>query len=199
MSDFLFPHGGIILDACCVINLYASGYMKSVLESIPKQVAVTSYVCNVEAHRIYSGPVEDITKKTELINLQSFIDEQLLQVVFPESEAEENTIVNFSSVATLDSGEAITAAIAVHRQLSLGTDDKAAISFFKRNIPQLHVISTLDILKHWADTTDPQLGVISIMLENIQNRARYKPHYNHHLYAWWKHHRMLNKNRDFLR
>lgn len=186
MSDFPFLREGVILDACCLINLYATGYMKSILESIPKQVAVATYVRDVEVTRIYSGPSEDITKETELINFQPFIDERLLQVVCPENEAEENTVVNFSSVAALDSGEAITSAIAIHRQWSMATDDRAAISFFMRKMPYLHLLSTLDILKYWSDTTCPQLTVIAIMLENIQIRAKYKPHYKHHLYGWWE-------------
>lgn len=188
MSDFPFRHEGIILDACCVINLYASGYMKTILTSIPTQIFVTSFVHEVEANRIYSGPNDDITKETELINLQPFIMGELLQLVSPGNEEEENTVVNLSSAAAIDSGEAITAAIAVHRQWSLGTDDKAAISFFMRKVPQLHLISTLDILKYWADTTCPPLMTLRIMLNNIRDRARYRPHYKHHLYAWWERH-----------
>jgi len=188
MSDFLFPREGIILDACCVINLYASGYMKIILESIPKQVVITTYVREVEAKRIYSGPVEDLTGETEWINLQPFIDDKLLQAVSLENEAEENMVVNFSSAARLGNGETIAAAIAVLRQWSLGTDDKVAISFFMRKVPQLHLISTLDIVKHWVDTTGPGSSVICCVLENIQNRASYKPSDKHHLYEWWKQH-----------
>ncbi|SRR6266487_725319 len=185
MSDFPFPHEGIILDACCIINLYASGYMQRILVSIPKKVSVAAFVCDVEASKIYSGPEEDIMGETELINLQPFVEKKLLQIVSPENEAEENTIVNFSSAAAIDSGEAITAAIALHRQWSLGTDDRTATAFFMRKVPKLHLVSTLDILKHWADTMCPPLTTIKIAMNNIQNRARYRPHYKHHLYEWW--------------
>src|SRR6266496_1523030 len=185
MCDFPFRHEGIILDACCVINLYASGYMKSILVSIPTQILVTSFVHEVEANRIYSGPNDDITKETELINLQPFITGKFLHLVSPENEEEENTVVNFSSAAAIDSGEAITAAIAMHRQWSLGTDDRTATAFFMRKVPKLHLVSTLDILKHWADTMCPPLTTIKIAMNNIQNRARYRPHYKHHLYEWW--------------
>lgn len=186
MSDFPFLYEGIILDACCIINLYASGYMKHILESIPKSIAIAAYVRDVETQRIYSGPVENVTRETALINLQPFIDEGLLHVVSPENDAEENTVVNFSATAALDSGEAITAAIAMHRQWSLVTDDKGAISFFMREIPQLHMMTTLDLLKYWIDTTCQQLTTVNMALENIRIRARYKPHFKHHLYSWWE-------------
>jgi hypothetical protein len=186
MSDFPFPHEGIILDACCIINLYASGYMQSILMSIPKKVSVAAFVRDVEANKIYSGPDEDAMRETELINLQPFVEKKLLQMVSPENEAEENTVVNFSSAAAIDSGEAITAAIAMHRQWSLATDDRVATAFFTRKVPKLHLISTLDILKYWADTTCPSLTAMKVTLKNIQNRARYRPHYKHHLYRWWE-------------
>lgn len=185
MGDVLFLREGIILDAYCIINLYASGQMKNILASIPKQVAIAAYVRDIETNRIYSDPAEGLTKEAEFINLQTFIDDKLLQITSPENDVEENMVVNFSFAPALDNGDAITAAIAVPRQWSLGTDDKKAISFFMRNIPQLHLISTLDLLKHWVDTTSPELTIIRAVLENIHNRAGYKPHDKHHLYKWW--------------
>jgi predicted nucleic acid-binding protein len=187
MSEF--PCECIILDACCVINLYASGYMRNILASIPKQVAVAAYVLDEESNKIYAGPLDDPTRETELINLQPFIDDNLIHVVSLECEAEENRVVNFSSVRRLGTGEAITAAIAIQRQWSLATDDRSARSFFMRSEPALHLISTLDLLKCWVDTTRPQPAAVSTVLENIQIRARYKPHNTHHLYGWWECHK----------
>jgi predicted nucleic acid-binding protein len=188
MSDFPFPRECIILDIRCIINLYASKNMKNILEALPEQVMVASYVRDlVDAKSIYNVPLEGLKRGTEVINLQPFIDDKLLQVVSLENDAEENMVVNFSSVG-LGNGEAITAAIALLRQWSLGIDDQMAISFFMRKIPQLHLTSTLDTIKHWVEITDPDLTVISHMLKNIQNRASYKPHDSHHLYRWWKQH-----------
>jgi len=184
MSEF--PCKGIILDACCVINLYASGYMRDILETIPPQVSVAAYVLYEESNRIYTGPLDDPTRETELINLQPFIDDNLIQIVSLECEAEENSVIEFSSVRRVDTGEAVTAAIAIHRQWSLATDDRSALSFFVRSEPALHLISTLDLLKCWADTTRPQLAIVNTVLANVQNRARYKPHNTHHLYRWWE-------------
>lgn len=192
MSSFLFPRECVILDACCVISLYASGHMADILATIPTQVAVAAYVCNVEARRIYTGPLEDVTRETTSINLQPFIDDKLIRIVSPENESEENSIVNFSATS-IDSGEAISAAIALHRCWSLGTDDRDVISFFMKGIPQLHLISTPDLLKYWVDATHPQLTLIRTILENIRIRARYKPHEEHHLYRWWKQYSHIQK------
>src|SRR6266849_9270514 len=97
MSDVLFPCEGVILDACVIINLYASGHMQSILESIPKPVSIAAYVCDMEAQRIYTGPDEDVAKETESINLQSFVERKLLHVAPLENGPESAAAVSFSA------------------------------------------------------------------------------------------------------
>lgn len=184
MSDSLPHQECLILDACCVINLYASGYMQPILEAFPKSVAVAAYVYQVETMRVYSDSMACGLMQYEAINLDVFINNNYLQVIHP-TEHEEDIILRLSSAA-LESGEAMTAAIAVHRMWSLGTDDKAAIAYLKQKVPELQVISTLDIIKLWVDTADPPFTHVRGVLDNIQRRARYQPHRQHPLYAWWK-------------
>ena len=186
MSDVLFPCDGVILDACVIINLYASGFMQSILESIPKPVSISAYVYEMEAHRIYTGPDEDVSQETESINLELIVERELLHVVPLENGSEAAAAVSFSAATRLDTGEAISAAIAVHRSWSLATDDKMAISFLTRKEPQLHVISTPELLKYWVNVTRPDITVTSLVVENIRKRARYEPHRDHFLYEWWK-------------
>jgi len=186
MSDGLFPREGVILDACVIINLYASGYMQSILESIPKPISIAAYVYEMETQRIYTGPDEDVARETELINLQSFVNRKLLHIVPLEDGREAIAAVGFSAATRLDTGEAISAAIAVHRSWSLATDDKMAISFFTRKVPQLHLISTPELLKHWVDVTRPYITATNSAVANIRKRARYEPHHDHSLYRWWR-------------
>lgn len=184
MSNILFPKQGVILDACCIINLCASGYMQSILEAVPSQIGVAAYVYEKEVLRIYAGPDEDITREVQQVDLRPFADSGLLEVVSTDDELE-RLVVNFS-VARIDSGEAISAAIAVHRAWSFGTDDKSAIAFLTQNFPQLHLLSTPDLLKHWVDSVHPESSMVSAMLKNVRRRAKYEPHAKHPLYAWWK-------------
>lgn len=184
MNDTIFPRQGIILDACCVINLFASGYMQSILEAIPSQVAVAAYVYEKEVLRVYSGPDGDVTREVQQVDLQPFADSGLLKVVAIDEEIEK-VVVNFS-VARIDSGEAISAAIAIHNSWTFGTDDKSAISFLTQKFPQLHMLTTPDIVKHWVDSECPHPSVTRAMLKDIRRRAKYEPNTKHHLYAWWK-------------
>ena len=49
-----FNHDTLIIDASCLINLYASNQLASILRSIPKTVAVAAYVADREALFIHS-------------------------------------------------------------------------------------------------------------------------------------------------
>jgi len=182
-TGVVFLHECIILDACCIINLYASRHFGNILEAIPSSVAVATYI-REEALKIYGGPDEYVMQKEEQIDLQPFIDRGLLLPVSPETEAENVTYVNFAT--SLDDGEAITGAIAVHRNWAIGSDDRRAISFFAKEAPHLQRISTLELLKHWVDTTGLPADVVCNVLRNVRIRAKYVPHSRHPLYYWWQ-------------
>jgi hypothetical protein len=188
-SDIVFFQDCIILDACCIINLYASGQMGNILKSISKKVAVAAYVRDEEARRIFSGVNGDITKKYEQVDLQPFIDCGLLIVVSPKTEAENITFVNFAAVIGGD-GEAVTGAIALHRNWSIGSDDRKAIAFFRQNTPQLQVITTPELIKYWVDIVNPPRDAVSVALQRVRMCARYEPNLTHKLYDWWQKHKM---------
>jgi len=183
-TGVVFLHECIILDACCIINLYASRQFGNILEAIPASVAIATYVREEEVLKVYGGPAEDVMQKEEQIDLQPFIDRGLLLPVSPESEAENVTYVNFA--ASLDDGEAIIGAIAVHRNWAIGSDDRRAISFFAKEAPQLQRISTLELMKHWVDSTELPADVVRNALRNVRFRAKYVPHSKHPLYHWWR-------------
>lgn len=158
--------------------------MSAVLEALHRPVAIAAFVHEKEALKIYAGPDDNVTTTVEAINLQPFIGQKLLQVV-PHDSQELATMLSISE-AYIDTGEALSGAIAVHRSWSLATDDTMAISFFMRNLPELHLVSTLTLVKHWAEATQAHPAVIAGALTNIRKRARYVPHHNHMLYQWWK-------------
>jgi len=183
-AGVVFLHECIILDACCIINLYASRQFGHILGALPTSVAVSTYVQEKEALKIYGGPDEHVMQREEQIDLQPFIDRGLLTAVSPESEAENVTYVNFA--ASLDDGEAITGAIAVHRNWAMGSDDRKAISFFAKAAPHLQMLSTLELMKQWVDTTDVPADIVYAALRNVRTRAKYEPHSKHPLHHWWR-------------
>jgi len=173
-----FSHKCIILDACCIINLFASGQMKAILEAIPKNLAVAAYVKEHEAKVIY----ED--NKPVQIDLHPFITARLLRLVDIESDVEANLYVNFSQV--LDDGEAITGAIALNRNWAVATDDAKSMKFFQRSTSRIALVSTLDLVKYWADTKKPSKSTVQETLLQLRLRGTYEPHRTHPLKGWWQ-------------
>ena len=99
-------------------------------------------------------------------------------------EIEAGTRVNLAAV--LDDGEAVTGAIAVHRNWAIATDDKAAIRVFNQMAPQLQIITTPELIKYWAEKCQPSAQTIHNCLQNIEVGARYRPGRQHPLYTWWQ-------------
>ncbi|NOH01695.1 MAG: hypothetical protein HND47_06920 [Chloroflexi bacterium] len=179
-----FSHDCIILDACCIINLFASQQMRAILETIPKSLSVAAYVKDYEVLSVYSGPIDNIQEASEIIDLQPFVDQKLLLLVDIENEIEENTYISFAE--RLDDGEAITGAIAINRNWAIATDDLKSVKLFKSKAPHIALVSTLDLLKYWVDTQKPSEDIIRETLLNIRVRGKYEPHKDHPLIKWWQ-------------
>jgi hypothetical protein len=71
MSDLVFQHEGIILDADCTISLASSGVFADILKTFPCQCTITQYVLQQEVLRN---------------DIQPCIDLGLLQMVKPQGE-----------------------------------------------------------------------------------------------------------------
>jgi hypothetical protein len=181
-----FLYSCIILDASCTITLYASGYMAGILDAIPVSITIAEYVYTVEALTIYGDPdpASGLPSK-EKIDLEPLVTAGRLRVEPLAPGAEVVSAVNFAA-ALGDDGEAFTGAIAMHRNWAIATDDRSAISFFKRQTPQLQVVTTPELVKQWADTTSPTAEQVRIALRNVRSRGRYAPYRTHPLYNWWQ-------------
>lgn len=71
------PHQ-LVLDACCVINLFASRRLGEILAVLGRPIAVAAYVANEEALYIYGGPADNIRHTREEIELKPLIDANVL-------------------------------------------------------------------------------------------------------------------------
>ena len=175
-------HSHLILDACCVLNLCASGSFLSILKTIPAQVVVTEVVKQRELKTLQHLTFED---KDGAIQLERSIQQGLLLVVDFESESEEETFINYVFEMG-DDGESATFAIASHRRWAVATDDKKAISFFQKEEPDIQILSTLEIIKHWSEVENINSADLKNALNSVRVRGRYLPAQRHPLYNWWE-------------
>lgn len=172
-EDIVLPYEQLILDGCCIINLCASGKMEAIVESLPASVFIAEYVREKE--------LLSIANEEEL---QLLLSSGLILTASPNSEIEENTFVNLA--VHMDDGEAMSAAIALSRGWAIGTDDKGAISIFKRQRLDIRVISTLDMIKHWAVAASVSFNAVQTALNGVRTLGKYEPGPGHHLYKWWE-------------
>ncbi len=181
MSKRLSFREGLILDARCVLNLYASGHIETILESIPVPVAITESVQR-EALCIFSGPEDNVMQTTEVIDLQPLFAHRLLLPILPNEDIQAEA-ANLAHESLVDDGEALTVVSAVHYNWSLGTDYLQSIETLVRKVSIMHTVSTLDIINHWISVTHPPLEIIKTALRNIEARAGYKVHCIPSLYS----------------
>lgn len=86
-----FRRDTLILDALCVINLYASQKMVEVLNAVPAEITIAAYVAEKEALRIRGS------NDYEEIDLEPMIVAGLIIIVMLESDAERETTLNRGS------------------------------------------------------------------------------------------------------
>jgi len=184
-------HECIILDACCLIDLHASGYMAEILQSLACPVAVSRYVLEQEALSVHtlSSYTHETGSETENAAddeppLQQLFDSGIIAVVDIETEAEENALIDFA--VYLDDGEAITCAIAVQRNWAVASTERKVASIMRDNFSHISVVPTQELIKHWVDQLRPAHEIVRQVINDIQVKARYRPRKNHSLYEWWQ-------------
>lgn len=175
----------IILDACCVMNLYSSRKMPEIVAAIAELVAVTVYVKEIEALFVYKKSKHENPTELDPVDLQPMIDAGLIHVVDFESDIERINFVNLT-VQQLDDGEAATGAIAINRNWAIATDDRRSRAIFNQEASHVQLISTPELVKHWVDTMSPDPGTTSQVLKEIENRANYLVSPKDPLHSWWQ-------------
>lgn len=162
-----------VMDACCAINIAASGVASDILSTIEPPVKVVDFVLRVELRSMGSMP--------------NLIRAGLVEVV-TATEDEEAEALYFLSDAFIDDGKAITGAIAQARGWIVLTDEAAATSLFTRQSIPIPVLSTPHILKHWSDAKVRGEAAVRTVLRAVEVVGRYRPHVTHPLRDWWDRH-----------
>lgn len=170
-----------IVDACCTINFYAAGNLLTLLPTLGVGWHITENVVR-EAGFIRKVDPDDPTKFVrEPIDLKPALDAGVLQLC----TADDEELALFVELAVLlDDGEAMSLAIAQNRGWTLATDDRKARRIAgERKVP---LLSTPQLLKHWATVTSADEVSVARELHNIQTFARFQPNSNLPDVDWWR-------------
>lgn len=182
----------LLLDACCAINLLASGEARAIISALEGvDVAVASLVAEQEVLKVAPPPKEDATdehsdeERTQTtLTLDPLVDEGLIIELSPEGEQEETTYVDLA--LQLDDGEAMTGSLAIHRGGSVATDDRKAIRVLGAQSPAPKIRRTSWLVRTWAESTDIDQERLRSALRNIEQRGSFFPPSDDPLLDGWR-------------
>jgi hypothetical protein len=137
----------------------------------------------VIASRTPGSSCPSTEEEREPVEIGTLVATGLIQVITVNSEAEAITFINLAR--EMDDGEAMTCALAIHRQCDVATDDRKARRVLSGRAPRVPIISTLAIVKQWADLVGVTKAELKAILLNIWSGANYYPGEREPLYAWW--------------
>ncbi|MEF2279443.1 hypothetical protein V3W47_14160 [Deinococcus sp. YIM 134068] len=172
------------LDACALINLYASGRLAEVAGVLGVRFHVVPKVYPEEAGYILS-PQPDGRRERERIDLSPMIQRGVVLQTGAPRGAAVAALVRFA--AQVDDGEAMTMAVAltaVPRPAGVVTDDEAALRLL-RGEHDASFTTSLSLLRLWSEVAAVEVPEIRTALHNVEVRGRYRPGPRHPEYAWW--------------
>lgn len=171
-----------LIDACCLIDLLASGEMEAILRASGH----TWYLPDIVRAEVQFVRQDDPARPGAFVNAPVDLTQQirsgLLSLCQPDNSQEQARFVHYATLFRSD-GEAICLALAECRGWLVATDDRKAIRVAQQ--AGLTVLSCPELVKKWADATHPDSSILIRVLSDIQRLARFNPNATMPESAWW--------------
>lgn len=180
----LVGDSAVVLDACVVLNLYATGLMGEIVAGLARPVAVTAFTAEKEALWVGVECAGGAGQDAERVDLGPLIRRGSLDIVLVESDDEADRFLRLAGV--VDEGEAMAAAIAISRGFAVATDDRKAIAVLSATAPSTALIRTSGIVRRWAEHERVSPALLADVLQRVSRRARFLPGPSDPLSAWWR-------------
>jgi hypothetical protein len=172
----------VILDACGILNLYASGRFVPILTALRHDWYLPAAVERESQQYRQLDPADPEKLVILPIDLAPAIEGGVLSRCDCECDEETSLYIELASHIG-DDGESMGLAIAKCRGWSVLTDDKKARRIAKElGVP---VLATTGVMKQWAEIVKPNADDLSAVLEAIERFANYRPGRGAEHYAWW--------------
>lgn len=169
----------LLNDSSVLLNLLAGDCLSSIAAATGWQFAICPAVRD-EAKKLRDPHTGEMVQ----VDITPHLASGVLQVMELSGNEEQTLYVEQSIV--VDDGEAMSIAIAAHRQLELAIDDRQAANHTRRTFPQVRLWSTPEILKHWTEISHVDADVLRAAILSIESRSRYFPSKSHPLADWWR-------------
>jgi hypothetical protein len=173
----------LLLDACCLINLFATGRSEEILHGLPYDFATSRLVAEREVLSIAHPAGPDAPMEREVISPHRLEGSEDLAILDLSTEEEMAQFIGLA--ANLDDGEASVCALAKVRGGAVATDDRKALRLLGRTAPPIATVQTPEILWEWARRSRAPEDEIRNLLRAVQQRARFFPRRDAPLFDWW--------------
>ena len=173
----------ILLDACCLINLFATERIEEILTALPYRFAASRFVATKEVLSIARPTEAEGPLEREIIEPNRLEDLENLSLLDLTSQEEMADFVRFA--AELDDGEASVCALAVSHKGRVATDDGKAIRLLRRTTPEVVTIQTPALLYEWAHLCKIPEVTLGEVLRSVRHRAKFYPPRDAPHFEWW--------------
>jgi len=171
----------VILDACVLINIIASGRAQEILTGSGYRFGIGT-VASKES--VYLRAI-DPNGPPEALELDPLVKSKCLTVYGLSGDAEETLYVDYA--VQLDDGEAMTLALPSSRGYAVATDDRKARRIFLADTGDAtRLLSTPQILRKWSESARLGANELRQLLLEISHRGRFSPRSDDPEFTWWK-------------
>jgi hypothetical protein len=170
------------IDACCLIDLLASGCAKAILQASALSWQLPSAVQAEVQYLRQHDPAQPGKFVKVPADLSGLISSKVLTVCAPNGKQELDRYTHYATVFRSD-GESMCLALADRRGWVVATDDRKAIRVAQQ--AGLTVASCPELVKAWADVTAPSQAVLKKVLQDIQVLAQFQPNASMPAHGWW--------------
>lgn len=160
--------GPLLLDACGLINIFATGRIDDIAAFFGG-LSVVEDVADEAAGAIAAAAV--------------------IQVLSVE-DGEAALLVQLAAIEGMDAGEAATFAVAASRDLDVLTDDRRAIRAALEHVPRVRIHRTATIARAFVEGASLSAQDTASLLKAIEEDASFIPAVGTPDADWWRRRRM---------
>ena len=171
-----------VIDACCLIDLLASGQAEAILRATGHAWHLPGSVQAEVQYVRQHDPDNPGSYRNVPVDLTPFVASGVLTPCQPDDPQEQARYVQYATLFRSD-GEAMCLALAECRGWAVATDDRKAIRVAQQ--AGLTVVSCPELVKAWADATRPDASTLVQVLTDIQMLAQFRPNPSMPYYQWW--------------
>jgi hypothetical protein len=170
------------IDACCLIDLLASGDAEGILRASGFRWHMPTAVQGEVRYCRQHDPVQVGKTLNVAVDLSGMIASGVLAACSPQTQQELDRFTHYATMFRSD-GEAMCLALAEQRKWLVATDDRKAMRVAQR--AGLTVVSCPELVKGWVDVTKPDQARLSRVLQDIQALAQFTPNPTMPEQQWW--------------